>query len=75
MAHQWSISKDRDISRNIMIRRLKLKKLKIGTLVWLFNPTKNKGRSPRQRIKFEEKPYKVLGTLSDMVIKIETLDK
>ena len=41
----------------------------------MFNPTKKIGRSPKLQIKWEEEPYRVLGTLSDLVIKIESINR
>ena len=44
-------------------------------MVWLFNPTKKLGRSPKLQVKWEKEPFRVMDTLSDMVIRIERLDR
>ena len=55
-------------------KRAGAQKLKKGTLVWLFNPTKKVGRSPKLQIRWEEKPWQVVEIISDLVIRIEALD-
>ena len=41
------------------------------TWVWLYNPTKRAGRSPKLQVKFEEGPYRIKRHLSDLVVEIE----
>ena len=73
-AHQWAREHlhrgQRHQQRQYDIKA-QAKKLEIGTLLWLFSPTKKIGRSPKLQMKWEVEPYRVMGTLSDLVIKIE----
>ena len=43
-------------------------------MVWLFNPTKKVGRSPKLQVKWEKEPSRVRDILSNMVIRIKRLD-
>ncbi len=44
---------------------------KVGTPVWLFNPTKRVGKSPKLTIFWEETPYVIVGKVNDVVMKIQ----
>ena len=70
-AHQWAREHLHRGQRHQQkqYKKAQAKKMEIGTLVWLFNSTKKIGRSPKQEIKWEEKPCRVLGTLSYLMIK------
>ena len=39
-------------------------------LVWLFNPTKLVGKSPKLTIFWEEEPYKIMEILNDVTMRI-----
>ena len=54
-------------------RRANRRTLHTGQIVWLYNPTKRIGVSPKLQIRWEEKPYKVIKLLSDLVVQIEQL--
>jgi len=54
-------------------RRAHKNKLQKNQFVWLYNPTKKIGLSPKLQIRWEEKPYKVIEMLSDLVVQIEQL--
>ena len=45
----------------------------IGEHVWMFNPTKKKGLSPKLMMCWEEVPYKILEFLNPLVAKIKRL--
>lgn len=47
--------------------------LKEGQFTWLFNTTKKVGRSPKLQSNWEEYPYVVKETLSDLVVQIENV--
>ena len=49
------------------------KQLLEGTWVWLHNPTKRAGRSPKLQVKWEEEPYQIKRHLSDLVVEIEAI--
>ena len=49
------------------------KQLLEGTWVWLYNPTKRAGRSPKLQVKWEEEPYQIKRHLSDLVVEIEAI--
>ena len=42
-----------------------------GTAVWLFNPTKRVGRSPKLMTFWEETPYVVVEKINDVVMKVQ----
>ena len=39
--------------------------------VWLFNPVRKKGRSPKLQIGWEEKPYKILKQINEVQVQIQ----
>ena len=43
----------------------------VGAAVWLFNPTKTVGKSPKLCIFWEETPYVIIEKVSDVVMKIQ----
>ena len=42
--------------------------------MWLYNPTKKIGLSPKLQIQWEEKPYEVVQMLSDLVVQLKQVD-
>lgn len=54
-------------------KRAQTKKLLAGTWVWLYNPTKRIGRSPKLQVKWEEEPYEIKRHLSDLVVELESV--
>ena len=52
-------------------KRAGVPQLKIGEVVWLYNPTKKVGRSPKLQSKWEEEPYVVKTVISDLTIEIQ----
>ena len=52
-------------------RTLNTLKIKPGQWVWLFNPKRRIGISPKLTPQWEEYPYKVLELLSDLVVEIQ----
>ena len=55
-------------------RRAEKKTLQPGQFVWLYNPTKKIGLSPKLQIQWEEKPYEVVQMLSDLVVQLKQVD-
>ena len=45
--------------------------LTVGEYVWLFNPTKKKGRSPKLMIPWEAEPYKIVKFINPVVVQIK----
>lgn len=45
--------------------------LSVGEEVWLFNPTRKIGVSPKLSAPWEERPYKVLSKINEVVYKIQ----
>ena len=43
----------------------------VGKAVWLFNPTKQVGKSPKLMIFWEEDPYVIIEKVNDVVMKIQ----
>ena len=43
----------------------------VGSPVWLFNPTKQVGKSPKLTIFWEEEPYVITEKVNDVVMKIQ----
>ena len=43
----------------------------MGKAVWLFNPTKQLGKSPKLTIFWEEDPYIIIEKVNDVVMKIQ----
>ena len=52
-------------------RKAKNKEWEIGRAVWLFNPTKQVGKSPKLTIFWEEQPYVIIEQVNDVVVKIQ----
>jgi hypothetical protein len=44
---------------------------KVGTAVWLYNPTRKVGRSPKLQIFWEATPYVVTEIINEVVVKIQ----
>ena len=42
--------------------------------MWLYNPTKKIGLSPKLQIQWEEKSYEVVQMLSDLVVQLKQVD-
>ena len=75
--HQWAqehLDRKQRHQKKHYYKKAQANKLEKGELVWLFNPTKKVGRSPKLQVKWEKEPFRVLDTISDMVIRIERLD-
>ena len=47
------------------------KEWSVGKAVWLFNPTKQLGKSPKLTIFWEEDPYIIIEKVNDVVMKIQ----
>ena len=47
------------------------KEWSVGKAVWLFNPTKQVGKSPKLTIFWEEDPYIIIEKVNDVVMKIQ----
>ena len=43
----------------------------VGRAVWLFNPTKRVGKSPKLTVFWEEEPYVITEKVNDVVVKIQ----
>lgn len=52
-------------------RRAIMREWKVGAPVWLFNPTKRVGKSPKLTIFWEETPYVIVDKVNDVVMKIQ----
>jgi len=52
-------------------RKSTLKAWEVGKAVWLFNPTKQVGKSPKLMIFWEEEPYVITERVNDVVMKIQ----
>ena len=52
-------------------KRAGVPQLKAGDVVWLYNPTKKVGRSPKLQSRWEEEPYLVEKVLSQLTIEIK----
>ena len=42
----------------------------VNQWVWLFNPIRKKGRSPKLQIGWEEKPHRILQVINDVLVRI-----
>ena len=49
----------------------KIRNLCIGDWVWIFNPSKKGGRSPKLQLGWERRPYKILEILNDVVLRTQ----
>jgi hypothetical protein len=47
------------------------RKWTVGMLVWLFNPTKMVGRSPKLTIFWEEEPWEIVEIVNDVTMRIQ----
>ena len=52
-------------------RRAVKNTLQQGQFVWLYNPTKKVGLSPKLQVQWEDKPYEVVKLLSDLVVQLK----
>ena len=52
-------------------RNAKTNEWKVGNAVWLFNPTKQIGKSPKLTNFWEEEPYVITEQINDVVMKIQ----
>jgi len=43
----------------------------VNEWVWLFNPIRKKGRSPKLKIGLEEKPHRILQVINDVLVRIK----
>ena len=53
----------------------KIRKLCIGDWVWIFNPSKKGGRSPKLQLGWERRPYKILEIINDVVLRTQQYEK
>ena len=56
-------------------RTARARQWKIGMAVWLFNPTKMVGKSPKLTIFWEEIPYVIIEKINDVVMRIQKSKK
>ena len=52
-------------------RKAKTSEWQVGKAVWLYNPTKQVGKSPKLMIFWEEDPYVITERVNDVVMKIQ----
>ena len=51
------------------------RQLTLGKTVWLFNPTRKLGLSPKLQMKWEQDPYTITKVISDFVVEISRKNK